>query len=148
MQTVRASTVIDYRAERDERELATTRIRVLFVEDDADCRSLVERLFRRSGFDCRAAASVSSAMEILQGFWPDVIVSDLSMPGEDGFSFIRRVQDLKMGRFIPAIALTAFGSEHVRRRTLVTGFDLHMTKPVDPEKLVQAVRDLVVPVAR
>lgn len=140
--------MIDHRAERSERQLASTRIRVLFVEDDDDCRALVERLFRGAGFDCRVAASVPSAMEILQGFWPDVIVSDLSMPGEDGYSFMRRVRDLRMGRFIPAIALTAFGSEHVRRRTLVTGFDRHMTKPVEPEKLVQAVRDLVVPTAR
>jgi len=130
------------------REHASTRIRVLIVEDDDDTRGLVERLFHRAGFDCREAADVASAMEILKGFWPDVIVSDLGMPGEDGFSFVRRVRNLEMGQFLPVIALTAFGSEHVRRRTQLTGFDRHITKPADPAELVQAVRDLVVHVAR
>jgi CheY-like chemotaxis protein len=92
----------------------------------------------------RAAENVASALRILAGEWPDCIVSDIEMPGEDGYSFIRKVRlQEPASRHIPAIALTAYTRSVDRVRALAAGFQTHMSKPVEPSELVATVRSLV-----
>jgi signal transduction histidine kinase/CheY-like chemotaxis protein len=119
-------------------------VRVLVVDDDADARELLAYVFESSAIEVRTAGSASEALEVLKEFTPHVIVSDIGMPLEDGYSLIRSIRTLpdedKKG--IPAIALTAFARNEDRTKALVEGFNLHMAKPVEPSVLVRAVADL------
>jgi CheY-like chemotaxis protein len=83
-------------------------------------------------------------MLAIQRIHPDVIVSDIGMPGRDGYGFIRSVRSLPLerDRHTPAIALTAYGSPEDRSRALQLGFDVHLTKPADSARLIQAVAAL------
>ncbi|MEO6599713.1 MAG: response regulator, partial [Polyangiaceae bacterium] len=96
------------------------------------------------GIELRVAASASEALVELDSYAPHVIVSDIGMPVEDGYSLIRRIRMLpsKEKSGVPAIALTAFARSEDRTRALVEGFNLHMTKPVEPEALIRAVIEL------
>ncbi|HET6899630.1 MAG TPA: response regulator, partial [Vicinamibacteria bacterium] len=91
------------------------------------------------------ADSAAAALEALERSRPDVIVSDLGMPEEDGYGFIREVRARPAGRGgdVPAIALTAYVADHDRDRSLAAGFQLHLAKPMDPGLLVQAIADVV-----
>jgi signal transduction histidine kinase/CheY-like chemotaxis protein len=123
--------------------MADGQLRVLVVDDEEDAREMLGHIFQASGIECREAESVSDALRALDDFVPDVIISDIGMPEEDGYSLVRRVRTLSDDRkSIPAIALTAFASNEDRKRALVDGFNLHITKPVEPAKLVNAVLDL------
>jgi CheY-like chemotaxis protein len=87
---------------------------------------------------------VSEALEILEWYQPDVLVSDLAMPGEDGYSLIRRIRALageKVGR-VPAVALTSYVRVEDRMRALSAGFNMFVPKPVQPEKLITAIASL------
>ncbi|EYF02627.1 hybrid sensor histidine kinase/response regulator [Chondromyces apiculatus] len=112
--------------------------RVLVVEDEPDARELLATLFEQHGAIVRAAGNAREAFEALPAFTPTLIVSDLGMPGEDGLSLIRRIRALppEDGGSTPAVALTAFAREHERGEALAAGFQSHVSKPVDPEKLV------------
>ena len=113
-------------------------VRVLVVEDDADARHLVSRVLQDFRAEVREASTVDAARTVLQSFVPDLIVSDISMPGEDGFDLIRHLRAEGGGRSeIPAIALTAFARDEDRRRVLAAGYQHHMSKPVEPLKLVE-----------
>jgi CheY-like chemotaxis protein len=93
----------------------------------------------------RQAASAAEALRELETFSPNVIVSDIGMPEEDGYSLIRKIRthaDVRT-KNIPAIALTAFGRNEDRTSALLQGFNLHMAKPVEPAALVRAVAELV-----
>jgi CheY-like chemotaxis protein len=83
-------------------------------------------------------------VQVLGGWLPDVLVSDLEMPGEDGYSLLRRVRhEMALhGRRLPALALTAYGRSEDRVRVLAAGFNLHLAKPADPTELVLAVASL------
>ena len=96
------------------------------------------------GAEIRTATSVSGAMDILKTWTPDLLVSDIGMPGMDGYAFIRQVRALQAtGRpRIPAIAVTAYGRVEDRIRILDAGFQMHITKPVDPAELVAALASL------
>lgn len=119
-------------------------LRVLVVDDEPDARELVGYLLETCGVEVRLAASVPDALSVLEDFTPHVIVSDIGMPGHDGYFLIRAVRTLRSEekRTIPAIALTAFARGDDRTRALVEGFNLHIAKPVEPADLVQAVADL------
>ena len=119
-------------------------IAVLVVDDDADARELLEFVLQRSGMEVRTAPSAAEALAALKNFRPRVIVSDIGMPGGDGYSLIRdiRTHTLEENRSIPAIALTAFARNEDRTHALVEGFNVHMAKPVDPAELIRAVVDL------
>ena len=132
------------RSTREKLPIARERLSVLVVDDEDDARDLLGYVFAASGMEFRAAASVEEAMTSLESFVPDVIVSDIGMPVEDGFSFIRRIRTLTDHRAgIPAIALTAFAGTEERKRALVDGFNVHLAKPVEPAKLVNAILELV-----
>jgi signal transduction histidine kinase/ActR/RegA family two-component response regulator len=123
--------------------VADKHLRVLVVDDDDDAREMLSHVFEAAGIECREADSAAAALTTLDEFVPDVVVSDIGMPEEDGYALIRRVRTLGDDRkSIPAIALTAFASNEDRTRALVDGFNLHLTKPVEPAKLVNAVLDL------
>jgi CheY-like chemotaxis protein len=112
-------------------------MRVLVVEDDASNRELLSAILEFCGARVVAAASVAEAMDVLAGQTPAAIVSDISMPDADGYALIRwlRARGLK----IPAVAVTAHRYEHTRERTLAAGFQAHLTKPVEPQRLCDAV---------
>jgi signal transduction histidine kinase len=119
-------------------------VRVLVVEDEEDTRELLIASLRQCGADVTAAASVAEALESLDRSLPDVLVSDLAMPGEDGYSLIRKVRARgpEAGGKIPAAALTAYARAEDRVRALASGFQRHLPKPVDPADLIGMVASL------
>jgi signal transduction histidine kinase/ActR/RegA family two-component response regulator len=119
-------------------------VSVLVAEDNDDARRLLTAIFQRCGATVEAAESVPAALGLLSRFRPDIIVSDIEMPGEDGYSLITKVRarETPEGR-IPAIALTAYTRPPDRVRALAAGFQMHMGKPVEPTELVAAVKSLL-----
>ena len=117
--------------------------RVLVVDDDEGAREAVTELLRQEGAEARAAGSAASGLALVQDFRPEVLLCDIAMPGEDGYTFIRKVRALgpKRGGAVPAIALTALASDADRRQALGAGFQQHMAKPIDSERLVEAVAE-------
>jgi PAS domain S-box-containing protein len=117
---------------------------VLVVEDEADTRELVHRLLEEYEVSVLSAASATEALAILEGASPDVLVSDLGMPGMDGFALIREIRvGLSLGpNELPAVAVTAFARQEDKRRALASGFQVHVEKPIDPVELVAAVSGL------
>jgi signal transduction histidine kinase/ActR/RegA family two-component response regulator len=119
-------------------------LRVLVVEDEPDARELIGYVLESCGIEVRLAGSVAAALTELAVFTPHVIISDIGMPDEDGYSLIRSIRTSPVAdhKDIPAIALTAFARNEDRTRALVAGFNVHMSKPVEPSALVRAVVDL------
>ncbi len=119
-------------------------VRVLVVDDHTDARELLAMVLSSAGASVSAAASAPDALEALKREPPDVLVSDIGMPGEDGFALVRRVKALRPedGGRTPAIALTAYATEEDRLRALAAGFAEHLPKPVEPADLVTAVAHL------
>jgi CheY-like chemotaxis protein len=113
-------------------------LRVLVVDDEADVRELVSTILQESGAEVRAVTSAAEALAALEPFQPHVLVSDIGMPGEDGYALMRQVRsrDVAQGGRVPAIALTAYAREDDRRRALLVGFQTHISKPVNPADLV------------
>jgi CheY-like chemotaxis protein/anti-sigma regulatory factor (Ser/Thr protein kinase) len=122
-----------------------TGVRILVVDDDADALALTERVFQGSGAVVMGARSVSEAMPILNTQGVDIVLSDIGMPGEDGFTLMHRIRAMPEGRGmrLPVIALTAFARPEDRRRVLLAGFHLHLPKPVETVELRAAVATLV-----
>jgi PAS domain S-box-containing protein len=122
------------------RELRLAGCRVLVVDDEEDARHLMESVLVRSGAEIRAAGSVEDAWRCVQDAWPHILLTDLGMPGEDGFALIRRLRALERDgdRRIPAGAITAYSRNEDRQRALEAGFDLHLSKPAGPEAIVEA----------
>jgi signal transduction histidine kinase/ActR/RegA family two-component response regulator len=120
-----------------------TGVSVLVVEDNDDSRKLLQTILTRAGAVVEVADSVPTALHILASDWPDIIISDIEMPGEDGYSLIRKIRlQEPPTRRVPAIALTAYTRSVDRVRTLAAGFQTHMSKPVEPAELVAAVKSL------
>ncbi len=121
-----------------------TGTRVLLVEDDPDSRKITKRIVTDSGAEVREASDVQQALTQLDQFQPHVLVSDLGLPGRDGFELIREVRQRgHSSKTLPAIALTAFVQIEDRRRALQSGFQIHMAKPIDPHHLVGTIASLV-----
>jgi PAS domain S-box-containing protein len=129
----------------DESCLQLAGVRVLVVDDEPDARALLRRLFEECEAVVSLASSSEEALSILQTQLPDVLISDIGMPGDDGYSLIRRVRalpDEKGGR-IPAIALTAYARIEDRVKSMVSGFQHHLSKPIEPTELIAVVARLV-----
>jgi CheY-like chemotaxis protein len=124
-------------------------VRVLLVDDDPEALTLAESILLRAGAQVRGCSSAADAFRELRRWRPDVLVSDIEMPGEDGYSLIRRVRELTRddGGGVPAIALTAYGRTQDRVRSLAAGYSMHVPKPVDPSELTAIVAS-VAPGAR
>ena len=119
-------------------------LRILVVDDDANGRDAVISTLRQAGAHVRAASSAGEAMATVVEFRPDVLISDITMPGEDGYSLIRRMRALAhdQGGDVPALALTALAAAEDRRRALSAGYQMHLAKPVDVDRLTDAVVEL------
>jgi PAS domain S-box-containing protein len=119
-------------------------VRVLVVDDEPDARELVAVVLGDAGSEVEIARSAAEGFEAFRRFRPDVLVSDVGMPDEDGYSFIRRVRALSTsdGGRIPSLALSAFTREEDRAQALRAGYTAHLGKPADPEVLTTAVANL------
>ena len=119
-------------------------IRVLVVDDEADTREMVAAILKSQGAEVEAATSAAEAVAALPSVRPHILVSDVEMPGEDGYELIRRVRRLspEEGGRIPAAALTAYARPEDRMRALMAGFQIHVPKPVQPAELVAVVASL------
>jgi CheY-like chemotaxis protein len=119
-------------------------LRVLLVDDDHQARQAVCDMLSHAGAEVLSAPSAADAMEALIECAPELMVCDIAMPGEDGFSLMRRVRALDDARLakIPAVALTAFARASDRERALEAGYQQHLAKPVDIDVLTQALAAL------
>lgn len=122
-----------------------TGIRVLVVDDETDGRETIAKVLSLYHADVNTASSVREALTQFRAAPPDVLVSDIGMPGEDGYDLIRAVRRLPaaQGGLVPAIALTAFAREEDRLRALAAGFEMHAAKPIQPVELVAEIARLV-----
>ncbi|MBC1220982.1 type II toxin-antitoxin system ParD family antitoxin [Nostoc sp. UCD121] len=128
----------------DDNQISLNGLRVLVVDDEADGRELVAFILEQHGALVSEAASVAQALSALESGMPHILISDLGMPEEDGYSLIRRIRALPVekGGRMPAIALSAYAKEEDRRRALLTGFQMYLSKPFDPLELVVMVASL------
>ncbi|MEH1911334.1 MAG: ATP-binding protein [Nostoc sp.] len=120
-------------------------LQILVVDDNADTRELIAFILEQSGAQVTAVSSVGEALEAVVRLKLDVLVSDIGMPDEDGYSLIRKVraQEAEQGEKIRAVALTAFARDEERRLALQAGFHVHLSKPIEPDELVTVVANLV-----
>jgi len=119
-------------------------VRILVVDDDSAAVELVQEVLGQAGGEARGAVTADEALRTLERWLPDVLVSDIEMPGEDGYTLIRKIRALspERGGKTPAVALTAFGRPEDRIRSLMAGFNIHVSKPVDPDELTTIVASL------
>jgi PAS domain S-box-containing protein len=119
-------------------------VRVLLVEDERDTREFLKTILERCGAAVTEAGSAAEALAALEDAKPDVLVSDIGMPGENGYELIKRVRTLpaERGGRVPAVALTAYAGAKDRRRALLAGFHTHLAKPVEPDELLAVVASL------
>jgi CheY-like chemotaxis protein len=119
-------------------------VKVLVVDDDPDARTIARRILESCHAEVITAGSAREGFELFTEHRPDVVVSDVSMPRDDGYEFIRWVRRLAPGQGgqVPAAALTAFARSEDRRRTLTAGYQTHVVKPVRPDELISVVASL------
>ncbi len=119
-------------------------LRVLVVDDEADARDLLSEVLSEAGAEIRTAESAAEGFRLLEKFNPHVLVSDIGMPNEDGYSFMRRVRGLDPSGSggVPSIALTAYTRGEDKTKALSSGFTTHIGKPVSPDALLAAVSNL------
>jgi CheY-like chemotaxis protein/anti-sigma regulatory factor (Ser/Thr protein kinase) len=119
-------------------------LKVLVVDDEADTRELISEVLKECGSEVILSRSVAEALEALERHRPDILISDLGMPDEDGYSLISKIRSLppERGGQIPAAALTAYARAEDRMRVLRSGFQFHLPKPVDSAELVTVVASL------
>ena len=125
-------------------EVSLADVHVLVVDDEPDARELVKRLLEMAGATVSMAASTSEAMECILARRPNVLVCDLAMPGEDGYSLIRwlRVLEGSQESGLPALALSAYARSEDRTKAIRSGFQNHLAKPVEPAELLAVVSSL------
>ncbi len=119
-------------------------IRILIVDDDDEAGKLVALVLNQLGAEAREVASVADAVKELRLFEADIVVSDIAMPGEDGYALMRKLREIEpqLGRHIPTMALTAYGRPQDRTRILASGFQKYIQKPVEPVELARAIAEL------
>jgi len=122
-------------------------LRVLVVDDEPDALEILSLMLNRSGASVRTASSSEDALRTFGEWQPNVLLSDVGMPGEDGYTLIRRVRALapEQGGNVPAAAITAHAREEDRVKALAAGYQAHLTKPIDPATLVSALVGLAGP---
>jgi signal transduction histidine kinase/DNA-binding response OmpR family regulator len=116
-------------------------IRILVVDDEADSRDLLTAILTRCGSQVKCSESAAEALDTFKTWHPDVIVTDIGMPVEDGYSLIKKLRKLrtKRAKKIPFVALTAYATSEDRARALAAGFQLHLAKPIEPKTLVRSI---------
>jgi len=121
---------------------------ILLVDDEEDSLEIASTILRHAGAQVHAFGDTHTAFAALEVVDPDLIVSDIGMPLEDGYSFMKRVRSSPWlrGNSVPSLAVTAFTSESDRKRAFAAGYVAHLGKPVTAQSLVEAVRALSAPV--
>jgi CheY-like chemotaxis protein len=127
---------------RDEEEAEPSALPVLVVDDSVETVELLQMLFTRRGYDVMGAGSASEAVERAREKAPGLIISDISMPGTDGYTLLAELRRMPGLEGVPAIALTGHAMDEDRARALAAGFAVHIPKPVDPDELLRVVRRL------
>ena len=124
--------------------VSLTGLIVLVVDDEADARELVRSVLTDAGAEVITASSADEGMAQMSVCPPDIIVSDIGMPGRDGYAFIREVRALApdAGGRVPAIAVTAFARSEDRTRAMLAGYQVHVAKPIEPQELVATIKSL------
>lgn len=117
-------------------------VRILLVDDNQDTLHVLSNMLAERNARVQTASSVGEALEMLEWFKPDVLVSDLAMPDEDGYSLISKLRLAEKGKHIPAVALTALVRVEDRTRALSAGFNMFVPKPVEPTELITAIASL------
>lgn len=122
-------------------------MRILLIDDEDDSLEIASTILERAGARVHGFSNAQAAFSTLESIDPDVIVSDIGMPIEDGYSFIRRVRasSWPKARSIPAIAVTAYTTASDRNRALTSGFTAHLGKPVAASSLIEAVSGALTP---
>ncbi|NJM71642.1 MAG: response regulator [Scytonema sp. RU_4_4] len=123
--------------------LPLSNVRVLFVEDEIDTRELIVFILEQAGAIVTAVPSAIKALEVIAQFKPNVLVSDIGMPEMDGYMLMRQIRAMVQGQQIPAVALTAYAGEIDQQQARIAGFQRHVSKPIDPEMLVQTIKSLI-----
>ncbi|HYQ84562.1 MAG TPA: response regulator, partial [Rubrobacter sp.] len=125
-------------------QLDLHQVKVLAVDDDPDSLALLRRVLEERGSRVLTASSAAEALDLLEAERPDVLLSDIGMPGMDGYELIRRVRSLapEAGGRVPAAALTAFARPEDRTRAMLAGYQMHATKPIRPAELITLVASL------
>jgi CheY-like chemotaxis protein len=120
-------------------------LKILVVDDEADSRELVTAILTRSGSEVRCSDSAAEAIVALKEWHPDVLISDIGMPHEDGYGLVKKVRKLrsKWAKEITAVALTAYATDEDRNKALSAGFQTHVTKPIEPKELVNSIASAV-----
>jgi CheY-like chemotaxis protein len=120
-------------------------LHVLLVEDDDDSRKLLGTMLKRYGARVTSTKSAKEALTVFEGDLPDVLVSDIGMPDEDGYELIRKLRSAppEKGGLTPAIALTGYASRKDRERALAAGYHQHIAKPIEQADLIGAIAALV-----
>ena len=121
-------------------------IKVVVVEDDADAAEMVATVLRRHRAEVIVTSSGEAALSLLAEYHPNVLVCDIGLPDIDGYTLIQRVRDMERERgrrFVPSVALTAFATEEERLRAVSVGYQVHVSKPVEPDRLVEAVAQVL-----
>jgi signal transduction histidine kinase/CheY-like chemotaxis protein len=120
-------------------------IKVLVIDDEPDARDLIKWVLENARAEVVVGSSATAGLELLESQQPDVVISDIGMPERDGYQFIRDVRSLEAanGGKTPAIALTAFARSEDRTRALLAGYQIHLSKPIEPQELVATVASLV-----
>jgi CheY-like chemotaxis protein len=113
-------------------------LRVLLVDDEFDARELVRQVLAERGADVCSVDSASEALRAAREFDPDILVSDIGLPGMDGYMLLRAMR-AQSSRHIAAVALTAYARDDDRQRALREGYQAHLPKPIDPCELVRAL---------
>ncbi len=118
--------------------------RIVILDDEEDMRDLLAMILEHAGAAVVRAATVDAAVQAIESSSPDVVLSDLAMPGEDGFAFVRRVRSSKFEttRRLPVVAMTAYARAEDRHRVLEAGFQRHVAKPIEPAELVAAILEV------
>jgi CheY-like chemotaxis protein/anti-sigma regulatory factor (Ser/Thr protein kinase) len=119
--------------------LPLSNVQVLVVDDEVDTRELIVFVLEQAGAIVTAVPSAFAALEVLAQFKPDVLVSDIGMPEMDGYMLMPQIRAMSQGKQILAVALTAYAGESDRQQALAAGFQQHISKPIEPEMLVQTI---------
>jgi len=126
-------------------DIKLANLKALVVDDEPDARELLRSVLAGAGAEVFVAASAEEALALVKSERPDVIISDIGMPDRDGYQFIRAVRAIpaKDGGRTPAVALTAFARSEDRTRALIAGYQVHLSKPIEPHELVVTVASLM-----
>jgi PAS domain S-box-containing protein len=143
----KAVTAGDEQGQTATRPLQLEGVSILVVDDEEDSREVLAEVLRQYGAQTRTASSAEEALSAIARSTPQVLLSDIGMPSVDGFELVRRVRELIPSDEMIAMALTGLGSAHDRKRALADGFQVCMVKPVDPDRLVEAIKQLLPSVA-